>query len=211
MIAVHRCGFLRLRDPRGARPMIAVLFARKDSIYKTMPGLDVFDIERDARTFSGGMPVIAHPPCRAWGGFAFRAKPRPGEKDLAPFAVDVIRANGGVLEHPASSKLWPHCGLPDPGKFDKYGGWTLTIHQHTFGHRAEKATRLYIIGIDPRSIPPIPLRLDTPTHVIGDSGRAAACTKRPEVSKAEREHTPPAFAAWLADLAGRCAPLKVAA
>lgn len=46
---------------------IAVLFARQDSIYKTLPGCDVWDIERDARKWPGGCPVVAHPPCRAWG------------------------------------------------------------------------------------------------------------------------------------------------
>jgi len=45
----------------------AILFARKDSIYKQLPRTDVYDLERDARTFTGGRVVIAHPPCRAWG------------------------------------------------------------------------------------------------------------------------------------------------
>jgi hypothetical protein len=49
----------------------------------------------------------------------------------------------------------------------------------------------------------MPIRLDEPTHVIGDVGRAGN-GKRPEVSKAEREHTPPAFAHWLVELARRC-------
>ena len=43
--------------------MIAILFARKDSVYKAMPGLDVYDFERDALTWPGGAPLIAHPPC----------------------------------------------------------------------------------------------------------------------------------------------------
>lgn len=45
---------------------VAVLFARADSIYKGLPGVDVYDADRDARTFPGGCPVVAHPPCRAW-------------------------------------------------------------------------------------------------------------------------------------------------
>ncbi|WP_202122885.1 hypothetical protein, partial [Escherichia coli] len=76
---------------------IAVLFARVDSNYKAMPECDVFDIERDARTFAGGMPVVAHPPCRAWGRLRKFAKPRPDEKALALFAVAQVRAFGGVL------------------------------------------------------------------------------------------------------------------
>jgi len=35
---------------------VAVLFARSDSNYKAIPGCDVYDIERDARTFGGGCP-----------------------------------------------------------------------------------------------------------------------------------------------------------
>ncbi|MWL55341.1 hypothetical protein GQL84_23735, partial [Escherichia coli] len=62
-----------------------------------MPECDVFDIERDARTFAGGMPVVAHPPCRAWGRLRKFAKPRPDEKALALFAVAQVRAFGGVL------------------------------------------------------------------------------------------------------------------
>jgi len=62
--------------------MVAVLFARKDSIYKQMPDVDVYDIDRDARTWPGGCAVVAHPPCRGWGGLSHMAKPRHGEKDL---------------------------------------------------------------------------------------------------------------------------------
>lgn len=185
---------------------VAVLFARADSNYKSITGCDVYDIERDARTYTGPFPVIAHPPCRAWGQLSFFAKPRADEKSLAPYAVDQIRRYGGVLEHPSKSKLWPDLGLPEPGKFDEFGGWTLPIHQHWFGHRAEKKTRLYIVGCDPKNIPDMPMSLDYPTHVIGDSGRVGLGNKRPEVSKAEREHTPPALAQWLVDLARRCVP-----
>lgn len=35
-------------------PTVAILFARADSVYKTLPGCDVYDIERDALTFPGG-------------------------------------------------------------------------------------------------------------------------------------------------------------
>ena len=32
---------------------VAVLFARADSHYKALPGVDVYDMERDARTYDG--------------------------------------------------------------------------------------------------------------------------------------------------------------
>ncbi|HVZ17910.1 MAG TPA: hypothetical protein VG897_12380, partial [Terriglobales bacterium] len=78
---------------------VAILFARQDSNYKAMTGTDVFDIDRDARTFAGGMPVVAHPPCRMWGRLRQFAKGRPDEKALGIWAVDQVRTWGGVLEH----------------------------------------------------------------------------------------------------------------
>lgn len=200
----------------GMTTSVAVLFARADSVYKTMPECDVYDIERDARTWPGGCPVVAHPPCRAWGQMSHMAKPRHDEKDLARFAVAMVREWGGVLEHPRNSRLWPDQGLPEPGQRDAHGGWTLGISQHWWGHRAEKLTKLYIVGVEPAEIPAVPLSLHYATHVIAqngsprpDLGRGRLVKGmrgwRPKVSAAEREHTPPALARWLVDLAQRCA------
>lgn len=186
---------------------VAILFARADSVYKTLPGCDVWDIERDARKWPGGLPVVAHPPCRAWGGLSHMAKPRPDEKELAPWAIQQVRAHGGVLEHPRKSKLWAELSLPAPGKIDSFGGFTLPIWQYWWGHRARKATFLYICGIGPRQVPPIPLILGDAEFVVGTSGRRNDGTRalsRPEISKPEREHTPLALAEWLVELARRC-------
>ena len=84
---------------------MAALFVRADSIYKTLPGVDAYDIERDARTYDGPWPVVAHPPCRAWGRLRTFAKPRPDERNLARLAVALVREFGGVLEHPENSTL----------------------------------------------------------------------------------------------------------
>lgn len=75
--------------------MIAVLFARADSVYKTIPGCDVYDIDRDARKWQGGCQVVAHPPCRAWGRLRTFANPRKGERLLATWAVRQVRKWGG--------------------------------------------------------------------------------------------------------------------
>lgn len=75
--------------------MVAILFARQDSIYKTLPGVEVYDKERNAHTFQGGCPVVAHPPCRGWGRLRAFAKPEPGELDLAIWAIDQVRKWGG--------------------------------------------------------------------------------------------------------------------
>jgi len=181
---------------------VAALFVRADSVYKTLPGVDPWDIERDARLWPGGCSVVAHPPCRTWGRLRHFANAPEGEHALALWAVEQVRQFGGVLEHPKASTLWPAAGLPTPGARDKYGGWTMPINQHCFGHRAEKATLLYIVGCEPSDLPAFPFRMDDPTHVVQSRKRAGS---KPHIMKAEREQTPPALARWLVDVASRCA------
>lgn len=188
-------------------PNVAILFARADSVYKTFAGVDVYDMERDARTYDGPHPVVAHPPCRAWGGLKHMANPRPDERNLARLAVALVREFGGVLEHPRKSTLWPAQGLPAPGTRDQFGGWTLAAPQHWWGHEAEKQTFFYVVGCEPNDIPPIPLKLGEAEKVVGTSGRRRDGTRlsnRPEISKSAREHTPPELAVWLVELARRC-------
>ena len=145
---------------------VAVLFARADSTYKALPDVEVFDMERDARTYDGPWPVVAHPPCRAWGRLRTFANPRPDERNLARLAVALVREFGGVLEHPASSTLWPAQKLPDPGQRDGYGGWTLPIVQQWWGHKAEKKTLLYIVGCEPACVPPLPYVMGEAEYVV---------------------------------------------
>ena len=180
---------------------VAVLFARADSNYKALPGCDVWDIERDALNWHGGCPVVAHPPCRAWGRLRHFARPGDGERELALWAVKMVQRWGGVLEHPVASLLWPTAGLPKPGERDQLGGWTMSVPQWWWGHRADKPTLLYIVGCEPRDVPPIPFKIGEASHVIQSRKRSGY---RPHVSKAEREHTPPALAAWLVELARKC-------
>jgi len=109
---------------------VPVLFARRDSIYKTLD-CDVYDRERDARTWPGGAPAIFHPPCAHWGQlYRFATQ---DTRDLAPWAVERVRQFGGVLEHPAHSRLWAACQLPAPGERDHFGGFTLELPQLWFG------------------------------------------------------------------------------
>ncbi len=187
-------------------PVVAVLFARQDSIYKQLEACEVYDIERDARTFQGGMTVVAHPPCRTWGRLRQFAKPREDEKALGPWAVNQVRTYGGILEHPAESTLFAHCGMPAPGRFpDAWGGWSVSINQFHFGHRAEKSTWFYIVGIDPDDLPAIPHREGKPTHCVRPT---KSYPRLPSITKAEREHTPPLLAEWLVEVARRCSVKK---
>jgi hypothetical protein len=117
---------------------IAALFVRSDSIYKNYPGVDCWDISRDASKYPGPVPVIAHPPCRTWGRLKWSSNGSAEEHALAILAVSFVREYGGVLEHPASSALWPELGLPTGVRRDQFGGWTLSVNQKWFGHTGSK-------------------------------------------------------------------------
>jgi len=183
---------------------VAVLFVRADSIYKTLEGVDCYDAERNALTWQGGCPVVAHPPCRLWSSMAHFSSAPPEEKALGPWAIKQVRQWGGVLEHPASSKLFKHCDCPRPGKRrDAYGGWTFAVDQHWWGHRAQKKTLLYICGCEPLNIPAWPLVLSEAGYGMHGPTTNQPCRK-PEIKHWEREATPPAFALWLVELARRC-------
>lgn len=195
--------------------MVAALFVRKDSIYKTMPGVDAWDVDRDARNWPGGESLIAHPPCAQWGTLSHMAHENAAEKELAVRSVALIRRWGGVLEHPVRSKLWAFLALPMGAEPDEHGGWTLIVSQRWWGHRAEKQTNLYIVGCAPRDIPPMPFAIGRAHYICAGGAGANAreakrrrqCApewRRPSISHAEREHTPPAFATWLVELANRC-------
>lgn len=172
---------------------VAVLFAREKSVYMKIDGCDVYDARRDARTYAGSLPVIAHPPCRAWGRFSYKAKATEEERQLGFHAVAEVRRCGGVLEHPAWSQLWTAANLPFPGEvIDPEGGWTLPVYQGPAGHRAPKDTWLYIVGISRRSLPSMPFALGLPPGRVELMG------------KAEREATPEPFARWLVELATIC-------
>jgi len=171
---------------------VAALFVRSDSVYKSL-GVDCWDAERDARGYCGPWPVVAHPPCRAWGRLRAFAKPRHDEKALGLKAIWAVRKFGGVLEHPASSLLFMAAGGLKPGQArDAFGGWVLPVLQQDFGHEAPKATWCYVVGVSPSDIPDFGLRLGVAP------GRIA------NMSRAQREATPRPFAEWLVELAARC-------
>lgn len=185
-------------------PEVAALYVRRDSVYKTLAGVDAWDEDRDARGWPGGAPVVAHPPCRLWAKLRQFAKASDpvAERQLAVDAIRRVQRFGGVLEHPAESTLWAHMGLPRPGRApDQFGGWTACVRQCDWGHKAEKLTWLYIVGVHPDDLPPMPppgepTGLIKPTRGVPRDGRKI-------VTKAEREHTPPEFARWLVDVARR--------
>ena len=175
---------------------IAVLFAREDSAYKQHTLFDVYDIKRDARRFQEDYPVIAHPPCRAWGRLSHMANPRPDEKDLAFFAIKQVRKNGGVLEHPTGSRLWQVAKLPLGEETDTYGGFTIEIDQYDFNHVAHKKTKLYIVGITKEQLPKLPEKnIKIPDRSIcGNVKGTKRCTQY------QREYTPDNLISWFTSL-----------
>lgn len=162
---------------------IPVLFTRKNSPYLAL-GCDCYDAERDALTWPGGKPAIYHPPCRAWGQYAHLAKPRPGERELALWAMESVRKWGGVVEHPLNSKLWQATDCLSWGVRDPFGGILIPLYQSSFGHRAPKATCLYMVVDQVPEIPP--------------PGQTVTTVER--MCRAEREATPGPMAEWLVDL-----------
>lgn len=180
--------------------------------YRAM-GVDCWDESRDATGYAGPHPVIAHPPCGPWGNL--RTFCGPGllaQEGLSILAVEQVRRWGGVLEHPATSRLWAACGLPMPGELpDAWGGVSILVEQWRWGHRAIKPTLLYIVGAP--EIPPLP-------PVVGARPAGGASPSRggkpghrsmlERMSKHERHLTPPAFAVWLVALASTCRPWTTA-
>lgn len=195
---------------------VAALYVRRDSIYKTMAGVDAWDEDRDARLYAGDYPVVAHPPCKRWSllnGIVLSRYPHKAQQfawgaDGGCFesALAVARRCGGVIEHPAESRAWRHFGLPRPGKSpDAYGGWTAEVRQSDWGHRAAKRTWLYVIGIGPDDLPPMP----EPKQAVAMVSRTRSSRTGVELmNKNERDKTPPEFAAWLVELARCCKFIK---
>lgn len=144
--------------------MIAALFVRKNGVYFNIPGVDPWDEERDARTYSGPHRVVAHPPCQRWGRYWYggpmlhklgRRKIKGDDGGCFLAALEAVRKYGGVLEHPADSSAWDAFNLIRPYRSggwivsDSLGGWSCYVEQGHYGHRARKATWLYYIGPKP--------------------------------------------------------------
>lgn len=154
---------------------------------------DLFAASRDARSYSGPHPIIAHPPCGPWGRFWWNYKGGEGAKECGPRAIEQVRRFGGVVEHPSESGLWKALGLPLPGdEQDSHGGRTVEVQQCDWGHPARKRTWLYMVGVGDLPSTPPP---GEPSMVMVRLLRND--NDLPEVPKRVRHLTPPAFAEWL--------------
>src|SRR5688572_15104106 len=101
---------------------IAALFVSAKGPYWNRPDVDAWDIERDARLYTGPHPVVAHPPCQLWVNFAALNFKRYGGEHNRPgndggcfaSALQSVQTHGGVLEHPAFSNAWSAFALRRP-------------------------------------------------------------------------------------------------
>jgi hypothetical protein len=50
--------------------VIAALYVERGGPYFGIEGVDPWDEARDARTYAGPHPVVAHPPCERWGRYS---------------------------------------------------------------------------------------------------------------------------------------------
>lgn len=196
--------------------MIAALFVEAGGVYFGLPDVDPWDLARDARKYDGPHRVIAHPPCERWGrywsgGPSARVRRKLGD-DGGCFvaALRAVERWGGVLEHPEASKAWEWFGLAKP---PKKGGWiqarqgfTSCVEQGHYGHRARKATWLYLVGADPQELKwgpaPKSLRLDEGFHSKEERARAVRTGVCQRLSKRQRAATPVAFRDLLIRLVG---------
>lgn len=191
---------------------VAALFVSPKGPYFGRSDVDAWDEARDARLYSGDLPVVAHPPCHLWVNLAAvnwkrygRQKPAwyQGGDDGGCFASalrDVSRC-GGVLEHPASSHAWAHHGVMKPqgigwSQVPGKRAWVCEVWQSAYGHAARKRT--WLIYVAPSGCAPAELNWSRKpgTHQVGWFDR-----NKPTLDKYAANATPPAFADALIALA----------
>lgn len=206
--------------------MIAALYVESKGCYIGLPGVDPWDIKRDARIYDGPWPVVAHPPCARWGrywGGSPTTWPRLklGDDDgCFAAALASVRKFGGILEHPEGSHAWRHFGLTTPPKTGGWvraggwvegeDGWTCCVEQGAYGHRARKATWLYAYGLE--DLPKLRwgktegdfVRLDDGFHSKEERARAIKTGACQRLSSRQRLAAPPEFRDLLLSIAAKC-------
>lgn len=204
-------------------PKVAALFVAKNGCYFGLPDVDPWDEERDARLYRGSWPVVAHPPCQRWGRY-WSGGPSAKDRllkgdDRGCFAAALFAARswGGVIEHPEASWAWEWFGLAKPPKkgqwlsADNFDGYTCCVEQGHYGHRARKATWLYVCK--PVDLPNLIWGPCSGKDSLDESfrsneerrvARASGVRPKKRLSAYENLATPPAFRDILLNLARSC-------
>jgi hypothetical protein len=185
-------------SPAPLTQSVTALFVQPEGCYAGLPNVDPWDQARDARTYSGPHPVVAHPPCQLWVNLASLNFKRYGGEHNRPgndggcfaAALHSVRAFGGVLEHPAFSNAWAAHELTAPSgtgwQRSIFGGWVCEVWQSAYGHKARKRTWLFYSG----EVQPFELRW---TRVGGSHQCGWFDRIKPTLSKREASATPPEF------------------
>lgn len=185
---------------------VAALYVETDGVYFGLPGVDPWDIERDARNYRGPHPVVAHPPCNRWSKLAAGRRQRDGQDGgCFEHALWAVREFGGVLEHPAYSLAWQRFGLPRPpnrGWSQCIGdeGWCCEVDQRWYGHEMRKPTWLYVVS-NP---------FDVRWGIGQPSSKSVQATYGGGKRQAKRSRTPPHFRDLLLELARSNAKVALA-
>lgn len=205
--------------------MVAALFVETDGVYAGVPGVDPWDIRRDARSYAGPWPVVAHPPCQRWGRFWHGSTRKPHQFELGndggcfAAAISAVRKYGGVLEHPADSHAWEAFGLLKPARYAGWksagdGGWTCYVEQGHYGHMSRKPTWLYVNRINQSELPEMNwARGEQRLHPVALARHGYAKARRIGMTAMVggkdktkiRNATPLEFRDLLLDIAGRAA------
>ncbi|RDC59761.1 hypothetical protein HME9302_00956 [Alteripontixanthobacter maritimus] len=201
--------------------MIAALFVQTNGCYFGIDHVDPWDEARDARSYNGPWPIIAHPPCQLWGAMAAVNFARWGGEHNRPgndggcfaSALKALRKYGGVLEHPAKSRAWKAYGLQKPKGIGwarvSDREWVCEVWQSAYGHRANKATWLCYVGQNE----PTALLWDRPrgSHQVGFHDQRGPARNKPTLNKAEANATPLNFRNALLELACTSQAIPVSA
>lgn len=194
--------------------MIAALYVDPRGVYAGRADVEVWDIARDARTYTGPWPVVAHPPCQRWGRWwwADGSTEPGGDGGCFAAALACVDCYGGVIEHPAYSHAWAHFGLPVPSADGGWNGsllrpgYSAHVEQVHYGHRARKATWLFCVGAEP---PPLRWGAGVATAYLCPPGRrgphAPGRLDVERIGAREARSTPHAFAELLTSIARSCA------
>lgn len=197
---------------------VAALYVMPGGPYYGLEGVEPWGLpERDAREYAGPWRVVAHPPCERWGRYwggaplTFPRLIKGNDDGCFGAALEAVRRWGGVLEHPEGSWAWPFYSLVRPPRFGGWVaagdgvGWTCCVEQGHYGHRARKATWLYVAH---RPLPSllwgscgVRERLDDGFHSAAERRRAVRTGVCQRLSKRQRAETPVPFRDLLLSIA----------
>jgi hypothetical protein len=186
--------------------LVAALYVQPGGVYSGRSDVDLWDEARDARKYAGPWPVVAHPPCAAWGNYSkptaestARGPLRGDDGGCFAAALASVRRWGGVLEHPRRSAAWATYALPTPpvgiGWISiRPGEWACQVDQGHYGHIARKPTWLFFCG------PTRPPELVWCPARVAPIGTGERRGNLESMSKTARAATPAAFAELLIGL-----------